>query len=448
MSAQSFFHINNQIGETLSFVTTASSATTFDPSVLPKSSKNPRWDLGDGTAISTNNVSHTYSDSGDSKTVTLSIDRLTNIQTINLSNDEIVGTLDVSDLTECVNFRANGNSGLSALTLPNSTADINTFWFFFCDLREIDFTKIPNFGGSVSCFSNSNLTGVTLPSASTESFSQFRFENCDIQGRIDLSGYTGLGGLFDISNNTGITGLTLPAVSNNFTTFSINGIGISGPLDLTILSGLGGSIQINSINNITSIDFPESTNTTTLALMNTMSAITYINMTGMSGLGGSITIQGNNNLSAVTLPNSSQSITSISISTCPALREINFSSLSGVSGIVSASNNDIMSAATLPYTDGILTNVSMYSDNISTYVDMKTLTGNTHDDIDIKFEANAIPTADVNHMLVDLDNFGWTGGSINISGGSNGAPDGSSGGFDGTGATASLVSKGWTVTTN
>ena len=63
---------------------------------------------------------------------------------------------------------------------------------------------------------------------------------------------------------------------------------------------------------------------------------------------------------------------------------------------------------------------------------------------------NGMTSAQVNKILVDLDtnsSSSFTGRSINLSG-TNAAPDATSGGLDGLSARASLITKGFTVSTS
>ena len=79
------------------------------------------------------------------------------------------------------------------------------------------------------------------------------------------------------------------------------------------------------------------------------------------------------------------------------------------------------------------------------YVDFTNLTFASN--VDFRIFNNGMTAAEVNCILVDLDNtFPNSGnGKIRIEG--QAAPDGSSGGCDGTTAASNLASEGYTVTT-
>ena len=85
---------------------------------------------------------------------------------------------------------------------------------------------------------------------------------------------------------------------------------------------------------------------------------------------------------------------------------------------------------------------------MSGYVNFWPISGSSSNNIYIRFENNSWDTSIVNHVLYDLDQIGWTGGTLFI-GGTNDAPDGSTGGYDGSTAKANLLlSKSWVVSTS
>ena len=61
----------------------------------------------------------------------------------------------------------------------------------------------------------------------------------------------------------------------------------------------------------------------------------------------------------------------------------------------------------------------------------------------VAFQNCALPAANVNSILVDIDNAATSSGTLHINGGTNGAPSGA-----GATAVTNLTGRSWTVTTN
>ena len=450
MSASAFFNANNNQGDVLNVVTTSSSATTFDPAIVLYSTKLGRWDFGDGVAQATNSPSYTYSDSGITKNVKFSIDRFSNVAQVTMNGDNIGGSLDFSKFTRCIGgFTANSNPLLTGITFPSTTENINGVILFSCDITgELDLSVMTNLHGAVNLSFNPNLTGLTILPSSTKSFTSFQAPQCDIYGRLDFSGYTGgFGGQIDFSNNVNLTGLTFPSNSDNITTFNLNSVGLTEPLDLSILSGFGGSIQMSALDCPT-ITFPSNSNNITLFAINANNNIIDYNISGLTGLGGSVNIQGHPSLTGITIPASSNSITSLAFNGNTVLKNLDLSPLSGINGNIYITASPSFSGVTFPFVNTSVSQLHLNNCKFDSYIDCTRLSASTNHGFYTRLDQNSVPTSGINHMLYDFDNFGWTGGTFISTGGLNGAPDGSSGGYNGTGATANLLLKGWTVTTN
>lgn len=281
---------------------------------------------------------------------------------------------------------------------------------------------MPNFGGSFFIPLNPNLTGLTLPPSNTNLFNSFTIDQCNIYGRVDLSGYTNLGGQINLSNNINITGVTFPNSSLGTTFFSIGNNSFTHDLVISGLTGMGGIININNIKS-SNIIFPNSSNNITNFSMNSCNFLSSVDLTSLSGLGGTIVIQGNTGVTSYALAKNSRPITNLTISLSPLVTSLDLSPLSGVSGSINVSNDTSLTNLILPSVFGGPV-VNWYTQICS------------------------LPASGVNYVLYTVDNAGWTNGYLDISGGANSAPNGFSGGYNGTASTLSLVSKGWSVTTN
>jgi hypothetical protein len=418
-----FFSANNKVGQEFIIETNSSSGTTFDPVVQMSGSKRASWDLGEGGSyFAGNSVSYTYPNSS-LKTVKLRTNRLTDVTTLNMPDDGIFGALNLTGFTSCLGFLFNANTNLTGVTLPTTNLLVSSVRFGFCNLYgNLDLSVMPNFGGNFFISQNPNLTGLTLPPSNTNNFNTFSLDQCNLYGRLDLSGFTGLGGQINLGYNTNITGITLPNSSQNITSFIIGNSDFTHDLIISGLTGMGGQIQFDNVKS-SNIIFPNSSNNITFFSLNSCKSLGSVNLAPLSGMGGFISIQGNTGVTSYTLAKNSNPITYLGINTNLSLPTLDLTPFSGISNQVNLSSNSALSNLILP---------TVYGGPVTIW----------------SINECSLPASGVNYVLYTIDNTGWIGGSLNISGGANSAPNGSSGGYNGTASTLSLVSKGWSVTTN
>jgi len=235
----------------------------------------------------------------------------------------------------------------------------------------------------------------------------------------------------------------------NINTVNMVSQGLIGGVDLNKFDNLGGAFRADGNPQLTALTLPNSSQVfTQFYLFNC--DLRDVDCNGLSGLGGVFSMRGNPNLTALTLPNSSEVFTGFYLSyhgfdSTDITGELILTGLSNLGGIFQIQGNSNLTALTLPNSSGIFTKFYAYSCNIP-YIDYWPISAGTNNGISMRQESNTMTTINVNHTLVDLDDIGWTGGTINIAG-DNSAPDGSSGGYDGTTAKTNLLAKDWTVTT-
>jgi len=174
------FRSQNKVGETMSFQTDSSSATTFDPTVtfLPGLSDRVSWDLGDGSGyVADSSLSYSYDDTGTTKTVTLRTNKLSNLYGVAFNFDNLVGDLDFSGWDNMGgSFNATSNPKLTGITHTTSTEGFYYYNAQSCNLiGNHDMSMFPNLGGTFLLGSNSELTGVTH-TTSTQVFSSIKFK--------------------------------------------------------------------------------------------------------------------------------------------------------------------------------------------------------------------------------------------------------------------------------
>lgn len=425
---------------------------------------------------------------------------------VNVSNNSINGPLNLTGLTNLNGVVRGDGCGLTDLFLPLTSGTITQFWFFdnslsgnldttnltissslHCDNNNltgitlqptslpftlfrvadnnltgtVNLTGLTGIGGTVTLYNNPNLNSILF--SNTNTIDYFYSYNCDLTGTLNLTGTTILKtiilynnpnlnkvvfspsatgmyliqiyscdlddldlsnvvwsaesttSLIDFKDNYSLTGITFPSNVNGYIT-QIRGsnTNISGNMDLTILGnnhigyvGYGGNIGM--------IDFVGCSGLTGITIPNTDGEVNYIGLSDCD-------LQGTLNLSG---------ITNFGYLTSPAPQ------IGGLIGF----NNTGLTEVILPITTNKITSLQLFNCNLSDF-DLLPISGTSSHDILIELQVNNISTPNVDNILINLDTFGWTGGTLNISG-SNGAPD-----SPGITAKNNLISKGWTVTTN
>ncbi len=222
--------------------------------------------------------------------------------------------------------------------------------------------------------------------------------------------------------------------------------GIVGLMDLREVNSYDGvAFHTNPL--MTEILFhPFQGSITTFSLYQT--GLINLDISMLTGLSASVYLYLNPDLVNINFPNSSNTITALYIAFCNILPSIDLSGLTGLSGELQFHTNPLLTNIIHPATLNTIPFYFAHGCNLG-YIDFTPMSNMTNvNNCIIQLQNNAMTTAEVNHILADLDSIsvgGYTGRTINIAG-TNSAPDGSSGGYNGTAAVASLVSKGFTVT--
>jgi len=463
----SFFFSSNNSFETMQFQTNASSATTFDPSVsFPTGSKRVSWNLGDGSGYqATNSLSYVYTDSGDTKTVSLKSNNLKDISQFSAPSDNIVGNINMSGLDGLQNIFLNSNPELTGVSHTYNSNNIVNYQIQVCDISgNHDMSMFPNLGGTFNISINSNLTGITH-TASTQTFSLYSVGVTNLTGNHDVSMLSNLGGNFLVFQNPNLTGISHTASSHIFTNYKIYTCNIIGNHDVSMFPNLGGQFRVDGNSNLTGITHTASTQVFTSYYAYLCGIIGNHDVSMFPNLGGEFRIYSNSNLTSITHTASTEVFTSYYAYLCNITGTHDISMLSNLGGYLGMYSNSNLTNILLPPSTQVFKNQSP-SDFLSSfaltdcnlgYVDFNPLSGATLDTgstygATILLRDNSMTASDVNHMLFDFNVIatanpsGWAGVVLDISG-SNAAPDGSSGGYDGTTAKTNLLTNGWTVTT-
>lgn len=222
---------------------------------------------------------------------------LTGITSLTLSDNQIVGVLDVSANTSLSVLGFKGNSSITNIDfgLVTSLTNIEAYQ---CDLTGTLDISAQNGLTHFSVYSNPNLTSITNPTANSATTVRYRAYSCGLTGTIDFSGYSAFAGELRLDNNS-LTGFTQPTGGAcNF--FKVNDNSLAGTLDVSNLT-LSGPFDVN-VNNLTGITFAGSSGTLTsfsakqnnLSTLN-LSALTFGNNFGFS-------VWGNASLTSITFP--------------------------------------------------------------------------------------------------------------------------------------------------
>ena len=312
--------------------TTDASTRVFDPGwSVPVGDLN--WDLGDGSIITANAFSHTYTQTGD-KTVKVYLGTVSSVEgitNITMFQDDIKGTLDFSEFSELSSLNLNDNPGLTEILVPTTT---NTFSILAgtCDLTgTLDISSLINLN-QFNVTSNSNLTSIIFPSNPSGTTSVGAF-NCNLTGTIDVSGLD-LTGQFTLASNTNLTQLLLPSVNTGaVTSFYLYGCpncyGEAGVFDWSGWSDMGGQIHIGGID-ASVMRFPTSSTRewTSLTVYGTdVSILDFSNLVFHPTNGAGISANTSPNLAQIAWPDASIIVYSLNMSNCNFSGSLDLSSV-------------------------------------------------------------------------------------------------------------------------
>lgn len=162
----------------------SSGSNAFDPTFIV-SSGTLHWDLGDGNTIDSNSFTYSYADSSE-KVVKLYKGTTTgalSITGIDLNTDRISGVLDLSIFTNLSGnllLYSNNYTGhfLTSVILPTTSEIFTSFYISLCGITpSLDCTPLTNLGGTFSCYNNTTLNHLYLPTINRQ-FDTVRADSC------------------------------------------------------------------------------------------------------------------------------------------------------------------------------------------------------------------------------------------------------------------------------
>jgi hypothetical protein len=417
------FRSHNKVGETMTFQTNASSATTFDPRVsFGYGSDRVSWDVGDGSGYQAgNSLSYVYSDTGTTKTVTLRTNRLLRLEAMDAEARNIVGNLDLSGWVNLSNgptvnnYNQFGvNPQMTGITNPNSAVNgkiITHYNLYNSNITGVLVLTGLTLGGYFTTALNSNLTGIIHGPSNQAFTNRYNASSCNLTGNLDVSMLTKLGSDFRVNGNSALTGITHTASTEVFDSYWVQSCNLIGNHDVSMLI-LSDEFLIYDNPLLTGITHTASTEVFVNYFASDCNLTGTLDLSMLTGLGGQFVNNSNPNLTNILMPTTTQTFTFYDIYSCD-LDYINFLPLSGA-------------------------NMNLVAQGF-------------------RMQNNNMSVDEVNNILVDFDNIstnlnpaGWTGTTLDISG-TNAAPDdGTGGGGDGLAALASLTgaTNNWTITTS
>jgi hypothetical protein len=316
------FNSNNKVGQTITLRTNSYSGLTgipgpnFGPDIIITSGKRVHWDLGEGgNYVATNNLNYTFNDTGNTKTVQLRTNRLSDITRFSCSQCSIVGEFDIRGISLEGNFVVSGNPALTAVTHSYSDSIITVYQIQQvnspvnrCDITgHHDLSMFPNLGGQFIVRSNYNLTGITH-TASTQIFHTYNVENNDITGHHDVSMLT-LGGNFNMNSNANLTGVTHGYSNEVFSQYNVTNCNLIGNHDLSMFPNLGGTFSTANNPLLTSITHTGSTRLFTTYNIQNCNITGEHDISMLTNLSGTINFFNNSLLTGLTRSSTNNIIT-------------------------------------------------------------------------------------------------------------------------------------------
>jgi len=433
--------------EEATFKTEFNGAVTF---ALSKTGAAVNWDMGDGTTyIGVNTVNHVYAD-GTEKTVTIYADDLTLITEF--------GDLSNKDITE-INFQnldglggqfeIQSNSGLTDLNMPTaSTNPFTRIWYYDCDITGAFSLSGCILQGDLRGYNNSNLTSINHSTNATQFSTTYRVNGCNITGIHLMQGVRVTIGSFWIHSNSNLEGITHNAsMLQDSVDYRAYVCDITGSHDVSMIE-VKGQFRIHQNANLTAISH-KATSTPFSAYTAYSTGITSLDVSMITQLGGAVWIYSCPSLTSLTFPVASSASASFILNNLDSLATIDLSGFSNINQI-QVDNNDVLTSFTPPVSTSTFTSLSIDENPLINAFDITTLSNYINiDNQNSDLSDNNWSVAETNQMLVYLDTIATgvnTGRTITIT--NNSIPDGSTGGNDGLTAKANLIGKGIATSTD
>ena len=442
--------------------------TVFSPQVRMSGSslRRPLWKLPNNEYFGVEDLTYTFPNST-GKTVNLEMNSYDMVNFISLVTDGLTGRLDLTPFNNLYWIETRACSSLTGVTLPYCNQNISVVDFRLCNLTgTLDLRPLGDkLGSFIRVGDNPNLTKI-LHSGSTRVFTYYDVSGADLTGVHDVSMLPHQNGLFLIGSNNNLTGITLsPNTGYTITNFSMGNTNLDGELDLTGMS-IRGAISFSFTSNLTNIKFATPSDIGDVSgvwtsFLSQGGGIIGLDLSSFIQLGGQFTVTGCASLTGITHTASTEVFTQYRCYDNDLTGTHDISMLTGLGGDLLMYRTPSLTDVLFPLTtetfgDTFFNAIEIWDCDLG-YVNFLPLSGASINggNNTIELQDNNMTAAEVNQILVDFDNlssnlnpYGWTGLTLDISG-TNSKPDASSGGYNGIAAVDSLTgaTNQWTVTT-
>jgi len=302
--------------------TTEASTLTFDPHIFI-SSGTAIWNLGDASynvnVNSNDQIDHNYTMSGNKyvKLLKGTTSGASAITSFDIDTDNIVGTIDISSLINLNYVALNNNAKLTKIINPVSNAAYTYYSFSNCDVSGVlDVSGLTGLGGLFGAANNLHLTQILFPNSSQNFTTTYLF-GTSLTGTVDISGLTGLGGIFRAYSNPKINYIFNPSTNKDFTEYEAYECGLMGTLDLRPLKRLGGIIDLHSNPSLNTILNPDSSAIFTNYSAYSCNLTGTLDVSALTGLSLNFLVQNNPNLKQILLPSTfANEFTNFNVNNC------------------------------------------------------------------------------------------------------------------------------------
>ncbi len=257
----------------------------------------------------------------------------TNISNISLSNSGLIGTLDISGLTGMsTSLFIGGNTKLTTVLNPSINGIVSSYYAYNTGLSgTLDLRPIKRLSGGVQIYQCPSLNSVLFSDTSL-AFTSFYLFNDGLIGTLDISNLTGLGGSFEVQNNLKLNYVINPSTNRDFNAYMANGCGLMGTLDLRPIKRLGGTVFFHQNPSLNTVLVSDSSLAIISFYISSCKIIGTLDVSGLTGLGGDFSAYNNASLNTILNPTSSRVFNSYDVHECDLTGTLDCSGFTGLGG--------------------------------------------------------------------------------------------------------------------
>ena len=300
-------------------------------------------------------------------------------------------TLSTIDLTGAVNMRSLFNcsacSNLTSIIFPNnvgvSTGLVTSMQMYQCpNLTSIDLSNYENTWGNFSVRQSTSLTTIIFPPAGALSpITEFRAEQADLTGLLDLSDFVTASGSIGMrmQQNSNLTSFLPPLATggDSVSLFWIYSCDLTGVMNLSLIEILRNSILFHSNSNLTGVTFFGTPHAQAVSNLQGYDCdlTGNLDVSMFQALGGNFNVHNNPNLTSITNPTSAGVFTDYYAHDCDLTGTLDVSNLSGLGDDFRVYGNSALTSISAP-TSALAFNVFYaYNCDLTAILNLTGLTG-------------------------------------------------------------------------